>query len=111
MQENLQLMAGFKDITDKLRSKYPNLRTHHELMLWFTYTGQILYVHDHESHDMSVAIAVCRMSENEWKILFNAGSHGEWLIKKAILENPKRPDKYLNEQYKSNGSFISRFFK
>jgi hypothetical protein len=104
MLESKHIMAGFVDIKTAFRTRHKNLEQKQQLVLWFTYVGNILYVHDWDAYDTSMAIAVSKLDKNDkWYIFLKTSSFGEILVREAIIEKKSRPDKYLNEQYRLVG--------
>ncbi len=97
-------MSGFKDIRQILRTKCKIEKPLSELALWFTFTQNILSVHDMENHGSAIPIAFKKSGdrlddESVWTIWLEFGSRGELLVKDSIKENPSRPDIHLNEEY------------
>jgi hypothetical protein len=87
------------------------------LVLWFTYVNHVLYAHDWEDHDTSIAIAVCNIKARDGRhgeysrIILKHGSNGERLVREALHENKQNPDLYLNKKYKLFSDIPFRLLK
>jgi hypothetical protein len=106
MLEPVEIMSGFKNIRFVFRTKCKISTSLNELALWFSAENDVLFVHDIEDHNKSMALAMRDLqSDTSWKIrrLFNPS--GEQLLKYAIIKNKSHPAIILNEKYKLTDFF------
>lgn len=101
MFDAIQIMSGYREIKDEFRVKCRILRPAHELALWFTFDGALLYVHDWEDHKISMLIAVNQGDRLELRL--RPGFYGEKLVRKAFIEKPHAPHEVLNDEYRLAG--------
>ena len=102
--QTYHIVAGFSEIKSQLRTQTNLIKPLEELMLWFSFEDDVLYVHDFDNHDKCIALAAYNKSEKTWKVVFRGGAYGRQVIENAIVkfERTKLSEK-LNSSYRLNG--------
>ena len=102
-------MSGFREIKDAFRTKCRIKKPSSELALWFTFSNDLLCVHDLEEHKVSMILAI--VTDSSIEVRLPRESYGKKLILNAYAKDNKRPEKDLNHKYKLTGFFIFRLLK
>ena len=109
--QSTQIIYGFSDIKIQFSDKCKVKKSVSELILWFSFDSEILYVHDYDDHEISMALAVKKQT-SDWITFLKLGSHGDNLVKDTIFTFKDKkfedPAASLNEQYKEYGYSFRR---
>jgi hypothetical protein len=98
--ETYQIVAGFSDLKVLFRTVVNDSKTMEELELWFTFDGEVLWMHDYGDHKKCMILAVMRPSNIEWSIFVPEGTYGRKLIVDTIGSTAEHPlGIYLNRLY------------
>ena len=101
--EAYQIVAGFSDIKEFLRTKTRTQKSLTELQLWFSFENDVIYVHDYFEHKTSAALAVYSADQNLWTVYLEK-NFGERLIRRVIYTTPnKEINGTLNRLYDLHG--------
>ncbi len=94
-------MSGFQSIRSELRKQFPDIEVNSRLVLWFSFTGGVLYAHDNSKHNRCIALIVY---DYEPRLLISASSPGAELLQ-FIINTSDRSElaSKLNSLYKISG--------
>jgi hypothetical protein len=81
-----QIIYGFSDIKSAFRTKSRIIKPIDELELWFTFSENVLYVHDYDEFLKYMPLAVYQIELRTWEYFLKTGSYGDRLVR-DVCEN------------------------
>ncbi len=79
-----QIISGFSEIKSEFRRRARTNKNMHELELWFSFSDNVLWVHDYSAHEVKIILGVLNSSGNKWTIFLEFESLGERLARYLI---------------------------
>lgn len=102
--ETYQIIAGFSDLKVLFRTKVQMTKSLEELELWFSFDGEVLWMHDYNEHEKCMALAILGQSDMQWSIYAKDGTYGRNLIEEILFSNPlHKVARKINQQFELYG--------